>query len=90
MTPGEAIDDAYQTYEELDSRWQGFRWRVTGPFLILLGVSQAVFGWAGDSLWMRIGYAAACVIFGLILIAKSNWFCRRQTPSDECRGHDKS
>jgi hypothetical protein len=75
MKSENAFDDAVETYGKLDSRWQRLRWIISGPFLILLGITQAIFGWAGNSLWMRIGYSAACIVFGLILIAKLNWFC---------------
>jgi hypothetical protein len=69
---GQPFDEAL---EELDSRWQRLRWRITGPFLVLLGITQAIFGWAGDSLWMRLGYAVACVAVGVLLIVNVKWFC---------------
>jgi hypothetical protein len=78
MKSENAPDDVIETYGKLDARWQRLRWTITGPILILLGVTQAIFGWAGSSLWMRFGYAAACIAFGLILIAKINWLCPRE------------
>jgi hypothetical protein len=86
MKPENAFDDVVDSYGKHDSRWQRLRWTITGPIIILLGVTQAVFGWAGNSLWMRIGYSAACIVFGLILIARLNWLSppeAENSPGDE-------
>jgi hypothetical protein len=82
MEPDEPFDGVYQSYEKLDSAWQSLRWRITGPLLILLGVSQAIFGWAGNSLWMRIGYSAACIAFGIFLIAIIGWLTPDQSEAE--------
>ncbi len=67
------VSEVFDRIHELDSRWERLRWVVTGPFLIALGVSQAIFAWAGNSLWMRIGYSAACITFGSLVIAFLGW-----------------
>jgi hypothetical protein len=86
----EPFDDVFQAYEKLDSGWQSLRWRITGPFLILLGLSQAVFGWAGNSLWMRIGYSAACIAFGVFLIAIMGWLSPRASENENPDQADQS
>lgn len=57
-----------------------FGWLIVGPVLIVLGVTQAIYGWAGDSPRMRLGYSAACILFGLLLTSVIIWLL---IPDDE-------
>ena len=49
------------------------RWLTVGPVLIGLGVTQAMYGWAGRSLGMRVGYSAACIVFGFGILVLIVW-----------------
>ena len=48
-------------------------WLLVGPVLIVIGVTQGIFGWAGNTIGMRVGYSAACILFGLLLTGVIVW-----------------
>ena len=43
-------------------------WRLAGPVLILIGVSQAAFNWAGQTTTWRVLYSAVSLLIGLGLM----------------------
>ena len=46
----------------------GFKFFAAFVGLIAIGVSQAIYGWAGDALWLRILYPAACFAMALVCL----------------------
>ena len=67
--PGSLLD----ALGDLQFGWFLLKWLAAGPLLITIGVTQAVYGWAGNSLWMRYGYSTACILFGLSIFAFFTW-----------------
>jgi hypothetical protein len=45
-------------------KYFGFRFLLAGPVLIAIGISQAVFGWIGNSTYQRAIYPILCCIMG--------------------------
>jgi hypothetical protein len=84
MKPSESFDDFCETLHQVESRWETFRWTMTGPILIAIGVSQAIFGWAGNTWLMRFGYPTACITFGLLILAYMiRMLCSKPVDSDD-------
>lgn len=46
----------------------GFKFLAAFVGLIAIGVSQAIYGWAGDAMWLRILYPAACFAMALVCL----------------------
>jgi len=63
-----SLDKAAQVKDTIRLVRGVFGWLLVGPALITMGVSQAMYGWAGNSLMMRVVYASACIALGICVI----------------------
>ncbi|MEX1041869.1 MAG: hypothetical protein WDZ51_14615 [Pirellulaceae bacterium] len=56
-----------ESRSDLTKIWEGLKSLMVCLVMISLGVSQAVTGWIGDPLWMRLIYPLILVPFGLLI-----------------------
>ncbi|PQO26982.1 hypothetical protein [Blastopirellula marina] len=43
------------------------KWFLGGFVLIGVGVTQAIYGWIGEAMWMRALYGVVCPLLGILI-----------------------
>ncbi|QDU73213.1 hypothetical protein Pan97_01800 [Bremerella volcania] len=51
-----------------DLFWNGLKGMLAGLGVLAVCLSQVIFGWIGDELWLRIVYGAAGLLLGAPMI----------------------
>jgi len=54
-----------------DLLFDGIKGTLASMLLIALCLSQVIFGWIGDALWIRIAYGVAALLLGLPMLLVS-------------------
>ncbi|PQO44878.1 hypothetical protein C5Y93_17460 [Blastopirellula marina] len=45
----------------IDKVWYSLKCMMVGVVLLVVGVTQVVFGWIGDAIWIRAVYGLVCL-----------------------------